>query len=79
MENPDQVNQDVAAWVADVVQIKVLAAKRPISESSADRIVESAGRLLDILEGRLSPELQKRLVEIAERMTGELAVASVEG
>lgn len=63
-----EVPQDLAAWIADVVQIQALAGQKPVSNSAADRIKESATRLLNILEGRMTPDLQKRMIEAARRM-----------
>jgi hypothetical protein len=80
MGNAKSQNQnvppDLAVWIADVVQIQTLAAKRPISDEHAELIKQSADRLMDVLDGRLSPELQTRMIEVARQMATELATAA---
>jgi hypothetical protein len=39
-------------------------------------IRQSADRLMDVLDGRLSPELQERMVEVAREMANALARAA---
>jgi hypothetical protein len=51
------VPPELAVWLADVVLIQTLANKTPISYENAELIRRSAGRLMDILEGRLSLDL----------------------
>ena len=63
-------------WIADVVQIQTLASKTPISDENAELIRQSADRLMDILDGRLSPELQQRVVEVATEMAKAVAMAA---
>lgn len=67
-----EIPQDLAAWIADVIQIQVLAGQKPVSDNAADRIKESAERLLNILDGRMSPELQRRMIETAKRMAMDM-------
>ena len=70
------VSPDLAVWIADVVQIQTLASKTPISDENAELIRQSADRLMDILDGRLSPELQRRMVEVATEMANAVAMAA---
>lgn len=80
MENERSQNQnvppDLAVWIADLVQIRALARVRPISGEHADLIEQSANRLMDILEGRLSPDLQERMAEVAMAMAEAVARAA---
>jgi len=80
MENERSQNQnvpaDLAVWIADLVQIKTLARVRPISDEHADLIVESADRLMDVLEGRLSADLRHRMTEVAIEMANAVAMAA---
>jgi hypothetical protein len=63
-------------WMAYVAQVRTLAGKTPISDENAELIRQSAGSLMDMLEGRLSPGLQRRMVEAATEMTLALARAA---
>ena len=80
MENAKSQSQnvppDLAVWIADLVQIRTLADKTPISDENAELIRQSADRLMDVLDGRLSPELQERMVEVAREMANALARAA---
>jgi hypothetical protein len=80
MESERSQNQsvppDLAVWIADVVQIQTLASKRPISDEHADLIKESADRLMDILDGRLSADLRHRMTEVAIEMANAVAMAA---
>jgi hypothetical protein len=80
MENERSQNQnvppDLALWIADVAQIQTLASKTPISDENAELIRQSAGRLMDILEGRLSPELLERASVVATEMAQALTRAA---
>jgi hypothetical protein len=80
MENERSQNQsvpsDLAVWIADVVQIQTLSSKTPISDENAELIRQSADRLMDVLEGRQSPDLQRRMAEVATEMTLALARAA---
>lgn len=80
MENGQSQNQsvplDLAVWIADVVQIQTLASNTPISDERAELIRQSAGRLMDILEGRLSPELLERMTHVAAVMAEVVARAA---
>lgn len=80
MENEKSQNQsappDLAVWIADVIQIKTLARHRPISDEHADLIEQSASRLMDVLDGRLSPELRERMAAVATEMAIALARAA---
>jgi hypothetical protein len=67
---------DLAVWIADVAQIQTLASKKPISDENAELIRQSADRLIDVLEGRLSPDLQRRMAEVATEMSLALARAA---
>lgn len=74
-QNPD-VPPDIAVWIADVVQIKTLVRVRPISDEHADLIKQSANRLMDVLEGRLSPDLLERMSAVATEMANAVAIAA---
>lgn len=80
MENEKSQNQsvppDLAVWIADIVQIKSLARVRPISDEHADLIEQSANRLMDVLDGRLSPELKERMATVAIEMAEAVARAA---
>lgn len=80
MENEKSQSQsappDLAVWIADIIQIKTLARVRPISDEHADLIEQSASRLLDILDGRLSPELRQRMTAVAIEMAEAVAIAA---
>jgi len=80
MENERSQNQsvppDLAVWIADLVQVSTLARVRPISDEHADLIAESPDRLMDILNGRMSPELRHRMTEVAIEMANKVARAA---
>jgi hypothetical protein len=71
-QESSKIPVDLAVWIADVVQIQALS-EAPVSAENARVIRESADRLMDVLEGRLSPELQARMTEVAQEMTRRLA------
>jgi len=73
-ENSQIVPADLALWIADVIQIQALASQTPVSDEMAKVIYDSATRLLDVLEGRLTPDVQARMAEVAKEMA--LAVAA---
>ena len=80
MEDGKSQNQsvppDLAVWIADIIQIRTLAGVRPISDEHADLIGQSADRLMDILEGRLSPDLRHRMTAVAIEMANAVARAA---
>ena len=59
-----------------MVQIKTLSRLRPISDEHADLIEQSATRLMDVLEGRLSPDLKERMTTVAIEMATAVAMAA---
>jgi hypothetical protein len=63
-------------WIADVVHIQTLASKTPISDENAELIRQSAGRLMDILDGRLSADLRHRMTTVAIEMADAVAMAA---
>ena len=63
-------------WIADVAQIRTLASKTPISDENAELIRQSADRLMDVLEGRLSPDLRHRMTAVAIEMANAVARAA---
>jgi hypothetical protein len=67
-QKQEQVPQDLAVWIADLVQIQVLADKKSLSAEELGLIKESAGRLLNVLEGRLTPDLISRMTAVAREM-----------
>jgi hypothetical protein len=80
MEDGKSQNQsvppDLAVWIADIIQIKTLAGVRPISDEHADLIQQSANRLMDILDGRLSADLRHRMTAVAIEMAEAVARAA---
>ena len=80
MENERAQNQnvppDLAVWIADVVQIQTLASKTPISDENAELIRQSADRLMDVLNGRLSADLRHRMTAVAIEMANAVAMAA---
>jgi hypothetical protein len=63
-------------WITDVAQIRTLASKTPISDENAELIRQSADRLMDVLVGRLSPDLRHRMTAVAIEMANAVARAA---
>lgn len=68
-----EIPQDLAVWIADVVQIQVPASETPVSDDHAKLIKESADRLLNVLKRRLTSDLQARIIAVAREMAQAIA------
>jgi hypothetical protein len=78
-QEKSRVPVDLAVYIADIVQIRVLAEKESPTKDDLRLIRESAVRLDSILEGRLTPDLKNRMTEVSIKWANEVYPITIEG